>query len=121
MTFDSQTLKNIRDRTDAKLRYAQIHLGLLRERGGNGGADFDRAVEEPILFHILGAKEAFLQELNIYYRCGLTPEAVSPGKLREAFASRVSTCRELAELHQLENDSDSWSLTRSKCETTLRT
>jgi hypothetical protein len=108
MPLDSQTLENTRARADAKLRYARIHLDLLHERGGNGGADFDRAVEESILFHLLGAKEAFLLELNAYYGCGLATEAVSPGKLREVFTSRSVTCQELAELHQLESDPNSW-------------
>ena len=108
MPTDAQVLQNIRSRADAKLRYAQTHLDLLRERGGNGGADFDRAVEESILFHLLGAKEAFLIELNAYYACGVPAEAVTPGSLRKVFLARGVKCPELSELYQLENEPDSW-------------
>jgi hypothetical protein len=108
MSLDPQTLQNLRSRADAKLRYAQIHLDLLRERGGNGGADFDRAVEESILFHILGAKEAFLVELNAYYSCGVPAETVTPGSLRKVLLARGVKCAELAELFQLESDPDTW-------------
>lgn len=108
MLLDAQALRNLRSRADAKLRYAQIHLDLLRERGGNGGADFDRAFEESILFHVLGAKEAFLLELNAYYACGLPDEAVTPGSLRKVFVDRGSMCPELAELYRLENEPESW-------------
>lgn len=62
--MDAQTLKNLRARSDAKLAYAWIHFELLQERGGNGGADFDRAVEESILFHLLGAKNLRGQVYN---------------------------------------------------------
>ena len=106
--MDAQTLKNLRARSDAKLAYAWIHFELLQERGGNGGADFDRAVEESILFHLLGAKEAFLVELNAYYNCGLPAEAVSPGNLRKVFEARGAQCSELAELYQLESNPESW-------------
>lgn len=106
--MDAQTLRNLRSRTDAKLRYALIHLDLLRESGGNGGADFDRGMEESILFHLLGAKEAFLVELNTYYNCGLPIEAIAPGKLREILLSRGKRSSELAELYELESTPDSW-------------
>lgn len=108
MPFDAQSLQNLRARTDAKLRYARVHLELLRERGGIGGADFDRAVEESLLFHLLGAKEAFLIELNAYYACGLPTEIVTPGNLRKVFVARGVKCPELSELYQLENETDSW-------------
>lgn len=106
--MDTQVLQRLRTRADAKLKYAQIHLDLLLERGGNGGADFDRGIEESILFHLLGAKEAFLTELNEYYKCGLPVETVSPGNLRTVFLKRGVQCPELAELYQLENDPQSW-------------
>ena len=108
MPMDTQAIQNLRSRADAKLKYAQIHLDLLNERGGNGGADFDRAVEESILSHLLGAKEAFLIEINAYYNCGVPTEAVTPGSLRKVFATRGVKCPELAELYELENEPESW-------------
>lgn len=108
MPIDAQATQNLVSRTDTKLKYAQIHLELLRERGGNGGTDFDRAVEESILFHLLGAKEAFLLEINAYYNCGLPAEAVTPGSLRKVFMARGIKCPELANLYELENEPESW-------------
>lgn len=108
MPLDAQSIQNLRSRADAKLKYAQIHLDLLAERGGNGGADLDRAVEESTLFHLLGAKEAFLIEINAYYNCGVPTEAVSPGSLHKVFVARGVKCPELAELYVLENEPDSW-------------
>ena len=96
MPLDAQEIQNPQSRTDAKLKYAQVHLDLLRELGGNGGADFDRAIEESILFHLLGAKEAFLIEINAYYNCGVPAEAVTPGSLRKVFVARGVRCPELA-------------------------
>lgn len=108
MPMDAQVIQNLRSRSDAKLMYAQIHLDLLRKRGANGGADFDRAVEESILFHLLGAKDAFLIEINAYYNCGVPTEAVTLGTLRKVFHARGVTCPELAELYELENEPNSW-------------
>ena len=106
--MDSATLQNIRSRADAKLLYAQIHLNELKGRGTNGGTDFDRAFQESFLFHLLGAKEAFLIELNHYYAAGLDPANVRPGNLREILRSNGVVCQELAELYELENNEESW-------------
>ena len=70
-------------------------------------------MEESILFHLLGAKEAFLLELNAYYTCGLPAEAITLGKLRQVFVARQRTCPELAAIYRLENEPDSW-LTHAK-------
>lgn len=108
MTTETQVHQNLRSRTDSKLKYALIHLDLLRERGGSGGADFDRAIEESILFHLLGAKEAFLIELNAYYSCGVSAETITPGRLRKILDLRGDNSTELAELYKQENEPDSW-------------
>jgi len=41
--MDPKTLKNLQDRTDAKLRYAEIHLNELKDHEPLGGDDFDKA------------------------------------------------------------------------------
>ena len=97
-----------RARADAKLLYAQIHLQLLQSHGGNGGTDFDRAIQESFLFHFLGAKDALLQELNGYYGTALEPSAVTAWKLQEKIKERGPRSEELAELYGLEQDEDSW-------------
>jgi hypothetical protein len=106
--MDDATLQNLRSRADAKLRYAEIHLDELRRRTKKSGSDFERAFEESFLFHLLGAKEAFLIELNEYYKAGLKRNNVTLGALREALRPRGVTSQEVGELYQLENNQDSW-------------
>lgn len=106
--MDEKTLQNLRARADAKLRYAEIHLGELKALGTLGGSDFDRAHQESFLFHLLGAKDAFLIELNVYYGGGLPENGLTSGKLRDALKRQGKVSPELAELYTLENDENSW-------------
>ena len=47
--MDQKELDNLRSRTDAKIRYAQVHIEELKEKGILGGDDFDRADQESFL------------------------------------------------------------------------
>lgn len=106
--MDAKTLENLRSRTDAKLRYSAVHLKEIQALEGHGGHDFDRAHQESFLYHLLGAKDAFLQELNVYYNTGLHPEAVTAGRLRDVLLKNGKQSEELARLYILENDENSW-------------
>jgi hypothetical protein len=106
--MDVKTLNNIRSRADAKLRYAEIHLNELKTLRQHGGNDFDRAHLESFLFHLLGAKEAFLIELNAYYDCQLPENEITSGNLRKILKSRERESDELTELFRLENEENSW-------------
>jgi hypothetical protein len=106
--MDPKELENLRSRADAKIRYAQVHLDELRAINRLGGDDFDRAHQESFLYHLLGAKEAFIIELNGYYFAGLPNRDLTAGKLREALKAKGKTSKELAELYSLENDQGSW-------------
>jgi hypothetical protein len=108
INMDDNTLQNVRARTDAKLRYAEIHLEELRALPQLGGDEFDRAHQESFLYHLLGAKEAFLIELNAYYNGGLDSKDVTSGKLRDALKKRGMVSKELSELYALESDKSSW-------------
>jgi hypothetical protein len=101
-------LDNLCSRTDAKIRYAQVHLDELKAINRLGGEDFDRAHQESFLYHLLGAKEAFLAELNIYYSAGLPSSDLTAGKLRDVLKERRMVSKELAELYSLETDQSSW-------------
>jgi hypothetical protein len=103
-----EEFQHARLRADAKLTYARIHLEVLQANGGNGGTDFDRALQESFLFHLLGAKEALLQELNAYYAIFLEPSSVAAGILQEKIKERGPRSEELAELYALEQDEGSW-------------
>ncbi len=106
--MDPKVLENLRSRTDAKIRYAEVHLNELKAIDKLGGDDFDRAHQESFLYHLLGAKEAFLIELNVYYSGGLSNNDLTAGKLREALKAKGKVSQELAKLYSLESDQSSW-------------
>jgi hypothetical protein len=97
-----------RARTDQKLGYARVHLDELREHPFSRHSDFEHAHEEAFLFHLFGARDSFLAELNEYYECSLPRNGISMGKLREALSKRGCISQELQELHKLESDPASW-------------
>lgn len=105
--MDQQT-QSFQARTDAKLRYAKVHLDELAALPALGGDDFDRAHQESFLFHLYGTRDAFLIELNHYYSLGLPIDKLSPGKLRDALKQRGIQSSELSTLFTLEQDGASW-------------
>ena len=105
--MDNSIIKNLCDRTDAKLRYAAIYIDELRKLGTNGN-DIDRAHQESFLFHLWGAKDAFLIELNLYYGVNLPIKEVSSGILKKELDKRGKVSNELIELFTLENDNSTW-------------
>lgn len=92
------------DRTDQKLRFAKIQLEELRNHPSrNTGDDFERSHHESVLFHLYGALDAFLQELNIYWKCGVALEKVSRLSLSNHFAKQGRKSKILSELTACEN------------------
>jgi hypothetical protein len=106
--MDEQTLQGLRERVDAKLRFAQVHLDELQALEHIGGNDFERAHQESFLYHLLGAKDAFLIELNVYYEAKLSEQGITTGKLKDALNKIGKESAELSELFILENQEDSW-------------
>ncbi|MGB9292912.1 MAG: DUF6586 family protein, partial [Desulfobaccales bacterium] len=84
------------------------HLEELAALEALRGDDFDRAHQESFLFHLLGALDAFLAELNFYYQGGLPVEGLTPGKLREVLKARGVESVELKEMRQLSQNETSW-------------
>ena len=112
---DPKQLGQLRGRADAKIKYAKLVLQELKTRerdpGVGRGDDFDRSHEESFLFHLFGALDAFAEELNIYYGCGLrraAGEHVSRGKMREALKKQGRKSNELKEIYELEQEKTSW-------------
>jgi hypothetical protein len=96
------------DRTDAKLRYAALTLDELKDDLHRGkGGDFERAHEEAFMFHLFGARDAFLQELNIYYGCGLPLKDVSINGFQNWEKKTGKQMPELKDIIDLSNDSNS--------------
>ncbi|MBI5453288.1 MAG: hypothetical protein HY956_01525 [Deltaproteobacteria bacterium] len=102
-------IANLKNRTEAKLRYAWVHLNeLVTTIPYHVGDDFERAHQESFLYHFLGAKDAFLAELNVYYNCKLPPDNLTLGELRKARKKLNKKYHEITALHNLENDDTSW-------------
>lgn len=90
-------------RTDQKLRFAKIQLDeLWNHSSRNSGDDFERSHHESFLFHLYGAVDAFLQELNFYCDCGIALQKVSRQTLTICLRSRGRTSAILAELTDCE-------------------
>jgi len=95
------------ERTDAKLRYAGVHLKELQVIR-RGGSDFDKAHQESFLFHLFGVRDALLQEMNFFHSCGLPIEKVSRWNLEQALKASGKSSPALDALVQLEDDPQSW-------------
>ena len=122
--MDQKALDNLRSRADAKLRYADIHLEELNahgHHGGKGGDDFAQSHQESFLNHLLGAKEAFVLELNKYYGCNLPQMHLHIGKLRKELKKQGKQSPELRELYKLENDPPGCFIEPRKCAITQLT
>ena len=90
-------------RTDAKLEYARIHLEEITSRQEVGSGDaFERAHEESSLFHLIGAKDSFLQEINAAYQLGLNMWDVKEESLESELKTRRRKSNELKEIIKLE-------------------
>ena len=106
--MDLKTLKNFQDRTDAKLRYAEIHLDELKNHEPLGGDDFDRAHQESFLFHLLGAIDAFLFELKESYDLNFDLNEISFPRLKKQLKKLQINIPEIDTILALRNDNESW-------------
>lgn len=70
---------DFRERTRTKLQYARIHLDEVRDSRRHEA--FERAHYESVLFHVVGAKDSFLQEINDAYGRPLKPHQVKERRL----------------------------------------
>ena len=96
-------------RTDAKIRYAKLHLMELREYDHRGhGHDFERAHQEAFFAQLFGAYAGLFQELNKDLDCGLDPERVSLGNMRNTMKNKGPVSEKLSELYNLEQDATTW-------------
>jgi hypothetical protein len=95
------------DRTEAKLRYARLHYEELRKlpRWGSGD-DFERGHEEDVLFHVIGAKDAFLHEIADAHGFGL--EHVDEDRLEKDFKRAKKRSEAFLTIQKLRADPQSW-------------
>jgi hypothetical protein len=103
------------DRTEAKLTYANLMLRELQAHRGLDGDDFQRSHEEAFLFHLHGALEAFLQEINEHCNCGILAHQVSISRLENELRRQSKTCPQLTEIRALKRRrSGQWRPVRSR-------
>ncbi len=99
-------------RTDAKLRYARVHLEELRMKRLLArvvdGDDWEKAHQESFLFHLFGVRDAFLQEINSSHNAGLSMRNVTKHALIEKLESMGVSSAALSALVKLEKDDKSW-------------
>lgn len=104
-------LNAARERTDAKLKYAAIHLDELRLRRvlyGSQVGNWERAHQESFLFHLLGVRDALLQEINLFHACGLKMKNVSIGRISQRLVKNGSGSAALRTLMKLEGMTSTW-------------
>jgi hypothetical protein len=115
-------LNAARQRTNAKLRYASIHLDELRRRRviyGSLVGDWERAHQESFLYHLLGVRDAVLQEINLFHGCGLMPEHVRKRELRDSLAKMGIRSTAFRMLARLEGMKSSWICIASRMRNTF--
>ena len=104
--MNENELAKIRSRTDTKLRWAEAHYREMEEMG-DGGSDFERSHLESCLFHLIGARDAFLNELTEYYSLG-DIGTLTIGNVRNAIKNQDKSIKEIGEIYLLEEDKNSW-------------
>jgi len=108
--MEKEKVSALKERTEAKIDYANLMLDELRRRppGEGRGDPFERAHEEAVLFHVIGAKDAFLQEINAAYDLGLAPAKITENNLAKALVKKGNNCPALQELMVLKKSESSW-------------
>ena len=103
------TLADSVGRTEQKLEYARLALGVHRDNASRHSGDaFERSQLEAFFFHFSGALDSFLHELNFHYELGLAIENVSRRTVREKVVSLHLACPPFDALQQQENDPNSY-------------
>lgn len=98
-----KTTKDLEGRTNRKLRFTQIHLNELTSQCEPGSGNvFERAHEESFLFHLVGAKDSFLQEINNAYKLELDIWEVNEDSLQRKLEMKKRRSPELNEIMKLE-------------------
>lgn len=102
------TREPLEPRTGEKIEYARIHLDELKREGSwDHGNHWVRAHEESVLAQVVGAKDAFLQEINVAYGSPLQMYQVTEDRLLDKLGSRKSSA--LDEIVRLRDPANGWS------------
>lgn len=99
-------LSMARNRTDAKLRFAGVHLSELNA-SRRDDCDFDMAHQESFLFHLFGIRDSLLQEISQFHSSGLAMDQVRKADLKARLAKLGITSPALKILDEQEEPRDS--------------
>jgi hypothetical protein len=90
--------------TDSKLRFAAVHLEELRQASARDKDDFTRAHEESFLFHLHGARDGFLHEVNEHHGLGIPADEVTLKRLRKELKETGKKNRQVSEIRDSEKN-----------------
>jgi len=109
MEIDLEKKIKFENRTNQKLEFAKISLEEITSRPKLGLVDdFRRSHEENFLFHLIGAKDSFLQEINVAYELGIKIKNVSEESLQEKLKGKGGQSDALTEIMRLRRNKASW-------------
>lgn len=96
-------------RTIRKLRFAEIHISELRDYNfATSNDDWENAHQESSFYHLSGAVEAILHEINDAYMLGLTLDKVSWPKVANALSRDNKSSPAFTHLEILRANVNSW-------------
>ncbi len=102
-------IQNAVDRTESKIRYARLHLEELKLNPKKGfGEDYERAHQESFFFHLFGAWDAFLHEINLHYQCGLDLKRVNITNLWKFLELKGGVSQEINDAINPKKDTLKW-------------
>lgn len=99
----------LQHRTEQKLRYAEIHLEELSTYPNvTSNDEWENAHQESSFFHLAGAIEALLHEINDGYSLGLALSEVTWKKIAAQLRQSNQSSPAFEHLMQLRSDTTSW-------------
>jgi len=97
------------ERTEQKLEYARIHLDELQNyTNATSNDDWENAHQESCFYHLAGAAEAILHEVNEGYSLGLSIYQVDRKPIRKKLKSKNLSSPAFSHLNGLKNSKSTW-------------
>ena len=103
------TLSQSQDRTEQKLQYAAIHIQELRGyEDAESNDDWENAHQESCFFHLAGAVDALLHEVNDAYSLRLELTEVGWRRVDQQLQSTGRDSSAFSHLQEIRNKEGSW-------------
>jgi hypothetical protein len=102
-------ISHLQHRTEQKLRYAEIHLEELSAYpNATSNDEWENAHQESSFFHLAGAVEMLLHEINDRYSLGLAPTKITWNTIADQLRQSNQSSLAFEHLAQLRSDTTSW-------------